>query len=246
MVRGLTHESLDVVQSARMMHGQRTGWAWFSLAGCLVIACGDDDSTPPPVVVDGSADVVTSTSSTGTGQDARTTNETGQGGSQRTDAAADVATPIDTAVPTEAAVVPDARVDAGANCNVLVNVATPVTPTAGVGAAPVLTGGAITPGIYAETKIEQFGGDAGVLAAEQSTLEITASTINEVVKVGTAETRFTSSYSTTAATIAIDTTCDSTMKFTGKYSSNYQASPTIFVYAFDNAGGTLVKTYTKR
>ena len=105
----------------------------------------------------------------------------------------------------------DVAVD-GAVCNMLVNSAAVVTPTIGVGAAPALTGGAITPGTYVETKAEDFGGDGGLPPPEQSTFALAAATLDEVVKVGTVETRFHSTYTVAVSTITIVTTCDSTFK----------------------------------
>ena len=133
----------------------------------------------------------------------------------------------------------------GALCNMLVNSATVVTPTVGVGAAPALTGGTITPGTYVETKVEVFGGDGGLPPPEQSTIALAAATLDEVVKVGTVETRFHSTYTVAMSTITIVTTCDSTFRFTGMYSAAYQATATTFIYSFDLNGGKVVKTYTK-
>ena len=66
-----------------------------------------------------------------------------------------------------------------------------------------------------------------------------------MVKVGTVETRFHSTYTVAVSTITIVTTCDSTLRFTGMYSAAYQATATTFIYAFDLAGVKVVKTYTK-
>jgi hypothetical protein len=139
--------------------------------------------------------------------------------------------------------------DAGAMCNTVTNQATVVTPTLGTGAAPTLTGGTVTDGTYVETMLQQFGGDGGLPPPEQSTIVLSAGTFAEVVKVGTTETRLFSTFTVTDASVGalhIITTCDSTMKFTGAFNVAYQASPTTFVYSFDNNGGTLVKTYTKK
>jgi hypothetical protein len=130
-------------------------------------------------------------------------------------------------------------------CNNLVNTAMVVTPTLGTGNPPALTGGTITPGTYVETMIQQFGGDGGVPLPEQSTIQLSAGTLTEVVKIGNIETRFFSTYTVMMMTINITTTCDSSFKFTGMFSAAYQASATQFIYEVDNNGGKLVKTYTK-
>jgi len=203
----------------------------------LLIACSSDENgvlTPDGAVVglDGAG-------TGGSANDGSVVEEAGGGTS--TDSSSDASTTTDAATDGAAS---DVAID-GALCNMLVNSATVVTPTAGAGAVPALTGGAITPGTYVETKIEVFGGDGGLPPPEQSTIALAAATLDEVVKVATLETRYHSTYAVAVSTITIITTCDSTFKFTGMYSAAYQASPTSFVYSFDSNGGKVVKTYTK-
>jgi hypothetical protein len=206
--------------------------------GLLLVACSSDENGV--LTADGSIVEVGAAGSAGGVADGSVPTEVGSGGTTSTDA------PATTEAALDAAALSDVSSDGGATCNAVVNSATVVTPTVGVGAAPVLTGGAITDGTYLETKIEQFGGDGGLPPAEQSTIVIAAGTLSEVVKVGTAETRYFSTYTVMMSTISIVTTCDSTFKFTGAYSASYQATPTTFVYAFDSNGGKQVKTYTKK
>jgi len=207
------------------------------LIGSLLLwACSSDENgvlTP-----DGSVEPL---DALGTGGSATDGSVAEVGGGTSSDAAD---APATTDAPTDAAAASDVVPD-GALCNMLVNSATVVTPTLGAGAAPALTGGTITPGTYVETKAEVFGGDGGVPPPEQSTIALAAGTLDEVVKVGTVETRYHSTYTVMMSTISIVTTCDSTFKFTGMYSAAYQASPTTFIYSFDSNGGKEVKTYTK-
>jgi len=202
----------------------------------LLFACSSDENGV--LNPDGS---ITPLDAAGTGGSATTdgsVEEVGATDGPTTDA------PATDAVTDTVTAVSDVLAD-GMLCNALVNSATVVTPTVGVGAAPALTGGTITPGTYVETKVELFGADGGVPPPEQSTIALAAATFDEVVKVGTAETRLHSTYTVMMTTITIVTTCDSTFKFTGMYSAAYQASPTTFIYSFDSNGGKQVKTYTK-
>jgi hypothetical protein len=211
-------------------------------ATLLVVACSSDENGV--LTADGSViDVTSAGGSAGSAGSAGTTESDGSvaesgGGGSSSDAATTSDAPKDVSAF-------DVNAEAGI-CNALVNSAMVVTPTIGVGTAPVLAGGTIADGIYEETKIEQFGGDGGVPPAEQSTINISAGTLTEVVKVGTVETRFFSTYTVMMMTITITTTCDSTFKFTGSFMAAYQAGPTTFMYSFANNGGTLVKTYTKK
>jgi hypothetical protein len=210
-------------------------------ATLVVVACSSDENgvlTADGSIIDVSAAGSAGTAgSAGSESDASAATESGGGGSS-----SDAATTSDAPKDVSAF---DVNAEAGI-CNALVNSAMVVTPTLGAGMAAALTGGTIVDGIYEETKIEQFGGDGGLPPAEQSTINISAGTLTEVVKVGAVETRFFSTYSVMMMTITIVTTCDSTFKFTGSFMAAYQASPTTFIYSFANNGGTLVKTYTKK
>jgi hypothetical protein len=214
---------------ATMAAGRRRLGAVLGVA-LVVAACSSDESGV--LTADGSIVEVGAAGSAGAPAEGGAVEG---GGGTGTDAAA-----------VTDAVALDVTSDVGAMCNTVVNSATVVTATLGAGAVPALTGGTIADGTYTETKIEQFGGDGGLPPAEQSTIVISAGTLHEVVKIGTVEARYFSTYTVMMSTITIVTTCDSTFKFTGGYSAAYQASPTTFIYAFDSNGGKQVKTYTKK
>jgi len=203
----------------------------------LLLACSSDENgvlTPDGAIVG-----LDAAGTGGSANDGSVVEEAGGGTS--TDSSSDASTTTDATADGAAS---DVATD-GAVCNMLVNSATVVTPTVGAGAVPALTGGAITPGTYVETKIEVFGADGGLPPPEQSTIALGAATLDEVVKAGTVETRFHSTYTATVSTITVVTTCDSTFRFTGMYSAAYQATATTFIYSFDLNGVKVVKTYTK-
>ena len=125
-----------------------------ALTGSLLLfACSSDENgvlTP-----DGAIEGLDAAGTGGSANDGSVVEEAGGGTStDSSDAASTTTDAADGAVS-------DVAVD-GAVCNMLVNSAAVVTPTIGVGAAPALTGGAITPGTYVETKAEVFGGDGGL------------------------------------------------------------------------------------